>query len=96
MYYLNSLRIRPKIDCNIYPKIDHIVQYPSDIICQHYQQYIPLTSLFLWTDKQSAGEKGLFLWTMMQEDEVTPTPSFLSTLASLLAASNIKIPFTVQ
>ncbi|XP_047468526.1 leucine-rich PPR motif-containing protein, mitochondrial-like [Penaeus chinensis] len=58
-----------------------------------YKIYKALLNLYY---KQSAGEKGLFLWTIMQEDEVTPTPPFLSTLASLLAASNIKIPFTVQ
>ncbi|XP_042857897.1 leucine-rich PPR motif-containing protein, mitochondrial-like isoform X2 [Penaeus japonicus] len=57
-----------------------------------YRIYKALLNLYY---KQNAGEKGLSLWTIMQEDEVTPAPPFLSTLASLLAGSNIKIPFRV-
>nr|XP_045597235.1 leucine-rich PPR motif-containing protein, mitochondrial-like isoform X1 [Procambarus clarkii] len=45
---------------------------------------------------QSAGDKALSLWTMMQEEDLTPSETFLSTLASLLAANNMKIPFQIQ
>lgn len=44
---------------------------------------------------QSEGEKGLSLWTSMQEEDLTPSPSFLTTLAALLAACKIKIPFQI-
>ncbi|XP_071537596.1 leucine-rich PPR motif-containing protein, mitochondrial-like isoform X2 [Panulirus ornatus] len=42
---------------------------------------------------QSAADKGLSLWTMMQEEDMSPSQPFLSTLASLLATNNMKIPF---
>ncbi|KAK8721005.1 hypothetical protein OTU49_012969 [Cherax quadricarinatus] len=45
---------------------------------------------------QSAGDKALSLWTMMQEESLPPSETFLSTLASVLAANNMKIPFQIQ
>ncbi|KAG0702084.1 Leucine-rich PPR motif-containing protein, mitochondrial [Chionoecetes opilio] len=44
---------------------------------------------------RSEGEKGLSLWTSMQEEGITPSPAFLTTLAALLAACKIKIPFQI-
>lgn len=44
---------------------------------------------------QSEGEKGLSLWTAMQEEGLTASPAFLSTLAALLTACEMKIPFQV-
>ncbi|MPC14705.1 Leucine-rich PPR motif-containing protein, mitochondrial [Portunus trituberculatus] len=44
---------------------------------------------------KSEGEKGLSLWTSMQEESLTPTPSFLTNLAALLAVCKIKIPFQI-
>lgn len=44
---------------------------------------------------QSEGEKGLSLWTSMQQESLAPSPAFLSTLAALLAACKIKIPFQI-
>ncbi|XP_045114025.1 leucine-rich PPR motif-containing protein, mitochondrial-like isoform X2 [Portunus trituberculatus] len=44
---------------------------------------------------KSEGEKGLSLWTSMQEEGLTPTPSFLTNLAALLAVCKIKIPFQI-
>ncbi|CAL4171188.1 unnamed protein product, partial [Meganyctiphanes norvegica] len=45
--------------------------------------------------KQSDAEKGLGLWTDMQEKETIPSDSFLRTLSNLLTASNKKVPFQV-
>ncbi|KAG7174049.1 Leucine-rich PPR motif-containing protein-like 1 [Homarus americanus] len=45
---------------------------------------------------QSAGAKGMSLWTMMQEEDLSPSQTFLTTLASLLASNNMKIPFQIQ
>ncbi|KAK8721008.1 hypothetical protein OTU49_012973, partial [Cherax quadricarinatus] len=42
---------------------------------------------------QNAGEKGLSVWTMMQQEGLSPSKTFLSTLSLLLAANNLKIPF---
>ncbi|KAK7060105.1 hypothetical protein SK128_010259 [Halocaridina rubra] len=44
---------------------------------------------------QNDGNKGLSLWIRMQEENVLPSKSFLSTLATLLAANNMDIPFKV-
>lgn len=57
----------------------------------------PLVDMFpvTVTDVQSEGEKGLSLWTSMQEEGLTASPAFLSTLAALLTACEMKIPFQV-
>lgn len=43
----------------------------------------------------TAGEKGLSLWRAMQEEGLTPSPAFLSSLAVLLASCSIEVPFQV-
>ncbi|KAG7174050.1 Leucine-rich PPR motif-containing protein-like 2 [Homarus americanus] len=45
---------------------------------------------------QNDGKKGLSLWTLMQEENVSPSDPFLSSLATLLRTNNIMIPFKVQ
>ncbi|KAG0702079.1 Leucine-rich PPR motif-containing protein, mitochondrial [Chionoecetes opilio] len=42
------------------------------------------------------GEEALSLWTSMQEEGLTPSSTFLATLAALLEDSNMKIPSQVQ
>ncbi|MPC25966.1 Leucine-rich PPR motif-containing protein, mitochondrial [Portunus trituberculatus] len=45
---------------------------------------------------EAVGEKALSLWTSMQEEGLTPSPTFLSNLATLLEKCEIKVPFQGQ
>lgn len=45
--------------------------------------------------KQEDVDKALGLWTQMQEEDMTPSDNFLTTLADFLKANNVKVPFVV-
>lgn len=50
-------------------------------------------TLLLSYCKSNEHEKGLGLWTKMQEENLTPNDMFLAKLASLLEKNNIALPF---
>ncbi|XP_067623165.1 leucine-rich PPR motif-containing protein, mitochondrial isoform X2 [Eurosta solidaginis] len=52
-------------------------------------------NLLLSYCKRDEAEKGLGLWTKMQEDDITPSDAFLIKLAELLKKNNIKVPFAL-
>lgn len=50
-------------------------------------------NLLLSYKKENQPDKALGLWTKMQEDDMTPSEQFLQTLAQLLKANKMAVPF---
>ncbi|XP_055858691.1 leucine-rich PPR motif-containing protein, mitochondrial [Episyrphus balteatus] len=97
-----GLRTRPKridIACERYRNegmvepLEGLIEATKDL--QHIDRNSIFYNLLLSYCKNEEADKGLGLWTKMQEESITPSDEFLIKLAKLLKSKNMEIPFVV-